>query len=170
MKMDKAMMVWSCGVEDEAGTRRLGASLSRVAGAGARVALHGELGVGKTTLVRGYLAAAGHDGAVRSPTYTLIEPYALPGRNIAHWDIYRLGDPEELEFLGVRDLLDGDWEWLVEWPERGVGHLPDFDVSLRLAYRPNTPLARAATLAAHTERGETMLTALRDATAAPSAA
>ena len=158
------MINWSCCIEHETDMRRLGATLSRVAGAGVRVALQGELGVGKTTLVRGYLAAAGHDGAVRSPTYTLIEPYTLPGRNIVHWDIYRLGDPEELVFLGVRDLLDGDWEWLVEWPERGLGYLPQFDLSLRLAYRRDVPSGRVATLEAHTERGEVMLAALRSAT------
>ena len=155
------MMNWSCYIEHETGMRRLGASLSRAAGAGVRVALQGELGVGKTTLVRGYLAAAGHDGAVRSPTYTLIEPYILPGRNIVHWDIYRLGDPEELVFLGVRDLLDGDWEWLVEWPERGFGYLPQFDLSLRLAYRRDVPSGRVAAFEAHTERGEAMLAVLR---------
>ena len=84
MKINKAMMVWSCGVEDEAGTRRLGTSLSRVAGAGARVALHGELNINKTTLIHNYLTTTNHNKTIHNPTYTLIKPYTLPNHNITH--------------------------------------------------------------------------------------
>jgi tRNA threonylcarbamoyladenosine biosynthesis protein TsaE len=96
--------------------------------------LHGDLGTGKTTLVRGILRGLGHEGAVRSPTYTLIEPYALGGRQVYHLDLYRLGDAEELEYLGLRDLLGADQLLLVEWPERAAGALPAADLDIRIVY------------------------------------
>jgi tRNA threonylcarbamoyladenosine biosynthesis protein TsaE len=94
--------------------------------------LVGDLGTGKTTLVRGMLRGLGHRGSVRSPTYTLLEPYELAGFRLFHLDLYRLGDPEELEYLGLRDLLEGDSVLLVEWPERGAGFLPPADLEVRL--------------------------------------
>ncbi|MFO7953852.1 tRNA (adenosine(37)-N6)-threonylcarbamoyltransferase complex ATPase subunit type 1 TsaE [Thioalkalivibrio sp.] len=106
------------------------------------VFLEGDLGAGKTTWVRGLLHRLGHEGAVRSPTYTLVEPYALAGREVLHFDLYRLGDPEELEYLGVREAFGGDTLWLVEWPERGAGWLPDPDLVVRLAHRPDTAKGR----------------------------
>ncbi len=98
------------------------------------VGLAGDLGAGKTTLVGGLLAALGHAGAVRSPTYTLVEPYRLAGRDVIHCDLYRLRDPEELEDLGLRDLATPRSVLLVEWPERGGGRLGTPDLSLALGY------------------------------------
>lgn len=98
------------------------------------IGLSGELGAGKTTLVGGLLAALGHDGPVRSPTYALIEPYRLADRDVYHCDLYRLRDPEEIEDLGLRDLLAGPSVLLVEWPERAGGRLREPDLSLQLAY------------------------------------
>lgn len=98
------------------------------------VALEGELGAGKTTLVSGVLAAAGIEGPVRSPTYTLIEPYEATGRFIYHLDLYRLTDPGEIEPLGIRDLLHGGSILLIEWPSRGQGRLPPIDLSIELSY------------------------------------
>ena len=118
-------------LEDEAATEALGAELARQWPRGL-VWLEGELGTGKTTLVRGWLRALGHTGAVKSPTYTIVEPYVLDGRHVYHFDLYRLADPEELELMGVRDYLAPENLCLVEWPERGRGVLPAADLRVRL--------------------------------------
>ena len=97
------------------------------------VFLHGQLGAGKTTLVRGILRAWGYSGSVKSPTYTLLEPYEVDGRTIYHFDLYRIGDSEELDFIGIDELMDADAIKFVEWPELGSGRLPDPDVDIRLS-------------------------------------
>jgi tRNA threonylcarbamoyladenosine biosynthesis protein TsaE len=113
---------------------RLGEALARRCPPPAVIGLEGPLGAGKTTLVRAVLAAMGHREAVPSPTYTLIESYALAAGRVHHLDLYRLGDPEELELVGIRDLASEDALWLVEWPERGGERLPPLDYRLRLGY------------------------------------
>lgn len=122
-------------IADAEGMEALGARLARVAAAGLIVHLSGELGAGKTTLVRGFLRGLGYRGNVRSPTYTLIEPYEFAERRVYHLDLYRLGDAEELEWIGLRDLLDGASVVLIEWPERGRGVLPAADLAIRIEYR-----------------------------------
>ncbi len=116
---------------------------------GSIVYLEGDLGVGKTTLCRGIIAGLGFSGTVRSPTYTLVEPYQTAGERIFHFDLYRLGDPEELEFLGYRDYFDGSGICLVEWPERGAGLLPTPDLVVRIE-----ATGGERTLALHTENSK----------------
>ena len=124
------------GLKDTAATEAAGAALGHALSSGAPqsaelvIYLHGDLGAGKTTLVRGLIQALGHAGRVPSPTYTLVEPYELGGRSLKHLDLYRIADPEELEFLGVRELSG---TVLIEWPERGEHFLPSPDLDCRLS-------------------------------------
>lgn len=140
-------------VADAAAMVALGERLAGVL-AGGIVCLEGALGAGKTTLARGILRGLGHTGTVRSPTYTLVEPYPVAQGMVYHLDLYRLAEPEELEWLGLRDMLDSGALLLVEWPERGAGVLPAADLVVRI--RPSGA-GRMVDLVAGTAQGRHML-------------
>lgn len=105
-----------------------GSALSKQLGAPALVFLNGNLGAGKTTLVRGFLRGLGHVGAVKSPTYTIVESYQFAELECFHFDLYRMADPEELEAMGIRDYIHEKAICMIEWPELGEGVLPEPDI------------------------------------------
>lgn len=117
---------------DEAATLTLGADLTNQFDSGV-IYLRGDLGAGKTTLVRGYLRALGYKEAVKSPTYTLVEPYEINNFSIAHLDLYRVVDPVELEYIGIEDVLRDVSLMFIEWPEKGEGYLPTANLIIELA-------------------------------------
>lgn len=172
-------------LHDETETVAIGQQLGALMTAGGTVFLTGTLGAGKTTLTRGLLKSFGHSGAVKSPTYTLVEPYEFeapedlglnnlaindsainnaalnpPDRDgagkqvVYHFDLYRLADPEELEYMGIREYFDSRAICIVEWPEKGQGFLPKPDIELSL--HPSKT-GRALEIKAHTPKGSQLL-------------
>ena len=113
-------------------TERFGAELWELVPSKCLIFLNGDLGAGKTTLVRGFLRAAGFTGAVKSPTYTLVEEYTIGTRKVFHFDLYRVVDPEELEWIGIRDYVAQDCICFIEWPDKGKGLLPEPDFVITL--------------------------------------
>jgi tRNA threonylcarbamoyladenosine biosynthesis protein TsaE len=139
---------------DDQATQDFGARLAACCRGGLLVFLHGDLGAGKTTLVRGFLRAAGCSGPVKSPTYTLIESYSSQRGSFYHLDLYRLSDAEELEWIGARDLFDDEQVCLIEWPEQGAGFLPAPDLHVYLQVEAG---GRRVRLEAVSARGEQLV-------------
>ncbi|MCW0438765.1 tRNA (adenosine(37)-N6)-threonylcarbamoyltransferase complex ATPase subunit type 1 TsaE [Xanthomonas sacchari] len=148
-------MSLSLFLPDSETTERLGRALAATRPAQAAVHLHGDLGAGKSTLARALLRALGVQGAIRSPTYTLVERYPLAGGEAWHLDLYRIGAAGELDFLGLDE--GGATLWLVEWPERGGDVLAPADLDVRLAVRGD---GRRVALQARTEVGTAWLAQL----------
>ena len=117
---------------DEAATLAFGARLAEMGLTSELVLLHGNLGAGKTTLARGYLRALGHEGVVKSPTYTLLEGYEIGPVRVYHFDFYRIVDPRELGYIGIDELMGEQAVKLVEWPDNAGDRLPRADMEVRL--------------------------------------
>jgi tRNA threonylcarbamoyladenosine biosynthesis protein TsaE len=145
-------------IPDEAAMESLGRLMASHMPAGLTCYLQGELGSGKTTLVRGLLRGLGHTGAVKSPTFTLVEPYEFANYSLYHFDLYRLSDPDELEYLGLRDYFRDDSICLVEWPEKGGRILPRPDVLIQLTYLDH---GRDLKFTARTDKGQGLLQAIK---------
>lgn len=135
-----------------------GGQLGAACKGGGVIFLQGTLGMGKTTLTRGILQSYGHQGAVKSPTYTLVEPYEFADKMVYHFDLYRLADPEELEYMGIRDYFSEAALCVIEWPNKGAGILPVADLELTL---DKQGAGRRALIEALTAKGAAILHQLR---------
>ena len=149
---------------DEAATEKLGQSLAKACPSQCLIFLRGELGAGKTTLSRGFLRGLGYQGRVKSPTYTLVEPYEIHAdetevRQVYHFDLYRLADPEELAYMGAEDCFADNAVSLVEWPQQGAGMLPPADIDILLQYQDG---GRQVEIQAATDRGRQIIKRLTD--------
>jgi tRNA threonylcarbamoyladenosine biosynthesis protein TsaE len=141
-----------------------GAQLVAACPRGAVIYLSGDLGMGKTTLCRGVLQSLGHTGPVKSPTYTLVEPYSLPSIIAYHFDLYRLSDPEELEYMGIRDYFLEGGLCLVEWPEKGAGILPLADIEVRIEAIDH---GRTLTVQGQSRKGQAIIDCLQNKPGSP---
>lgn len=150
------MLVWMSEADTEVFAQQL-AALPGIANA--FVSLHGDLGAGKTTLVRHLLRALGVQGRIKSPTYAVVEPHEVPGLSIWHFDFYRFSDPREWEDAGFRELFANPGLKLAEWPEKAAGLIPPADIAIHIEAIDDT--ARHVCLSAGTALGEQLLQGLR---------
>jgi tRNA threonylcarbamoyladenosine biosynthesis protein TsaE len=141
-------------VPDEQHMLDFGTALASVCGTTAVIFLQGNLGVGKTTLARGFLRGLGYAGKVKSPTYTIVEPYDIKNQKLYHFDFYRIQGAQELEYLGIQDYLIPEAIALIEWPEHGVGLLPGADLICWIDFHLT---ARQLRLEAHSNHGHDIL-------------
>ncbi|REG81623.1 tRNA (adenosine(37)-N6)-threonylcarbamoyltransferase complex ATPase subunit type 1 TsaE [Marinomonas pollencensis] len=146
-------------VYGEEAMEAFGAGLAQAFNKGAVVYLEGDLGMGKTTMVRGVLRGLGYEGPVKSPTYTLVEPYEFTDLEVFHFDLYRVGDAEELEYMGIRDYFTERGVCLIEWAEMGLGVLPEADVIVSIE---RIAQGRKVVVASGTEKGSLALRSLSE--------
>ena len=146
-------------IDTAAEMEALGGAIADAATVALTVHLSGELGAGKTTLVRGYMRRLGYKGAVKSPTFTLVESYTLDNRVVHHFDLYRLEDPEELEYIGLDEYFEVGADCLVEWPDHGRSGLPDPDIEI---YIGTCGVKRVSILSADTEYGRRLLATIEN--------
>ena len=144
-------------VADEEAMVAFGKRIAEITKGIGLIFLQGDLGAGKTTLSRGIIRGLGHTGAVKSPTFTLVEPYEIGDIRAFHFDLYRLVDPEELEYMGIRDYFDGDALCLIEWPDKGTGFLPKPDLTITITPHDN---GRQLKLLSQSERSKSWCAAL----------
>ncbi|CAI8893001.1 N(6)-L-threonylcarbamoyladenine synthase, TsaE subunit [Pseudomonas sp. IT-P258] len=142
---------------DELAMSDFGARIARITQGHGLIFLEGNLGMGKTTLSRGIIRGLGHVGSVKSPTFTLVEPYEIGDIRAFHFDLYRLVDPEELEFLGIRDYFEDDALCLIEWPDKGAGFLPKPDLTITISPQDS---GRSLKILSQGSRGEAWCAAL----------
>lgn len=144
-------------INTEADTQELGERLAQGLRLGGIIYLEGDLGAGKTTLSRFLIQALGHSGSVKSPTYTLVEPYQIGELVVYHFDLYRLSDPEELEFMGIREYFADGVVCLIEWPERGGDRIPAADLVVTLNRVKDGNHQRRAQVKAIGKKGQNLL-------------
>ncbi len=145
-------------LNNELDTVELGARIAQIVSPPLTLNLAGDLGAGKTTLSRGLIQGLGHTGAVKSPTYALVEPYEFDDIELFHFDLYRLSDPEELEFMGIRDYFTERSICIVEWPDRGHGLMPIADISIEIKYVGES---REVEISARSTKGQALLSKLK---------
>ena len=143
---------------NEEATVALAGKLAQQCHQGMVIYLEGDLGAGKTTFSRGFIQGLGHSGNVKSPTYTLVEPYEIADWRVFHFDLYRLSDPEELEYMGIRDYFDSDCICLIEWPDKGAGLLASADLHISIEY---TQTGRFLSMQAKSAKGSDLLKQLK---------
>jgi len=143
---------------DEQATQHFGELLAQHLQSPFTCYLEGELGVGKTRLVRAIIQSLGYQGNVKSPTYTLVEPYQLSELTVYHFDLYRLSDPEELDYLGIRDYFEQDTIAFIEWPDKGQGWLAEADLLISLRFNQ---MGRIGKITTGTMNGKRLLDKLK---------